>query len=561
MKKNQTKKIIYVRTFSYLLGAYLILMIGFSVFLINQEKKVQELKFNSLALQINHTTNNIIKDNITDFPKLKRKMVESLSFYANSGTEVAVFTSNYKLIFSTNDNWLCSYTESIEGNTHYTGYASLNPYDWFSDEDVSELENYLSSEPKAEEIGDLSGYVVNLEGFWLKDEMIIPDRISVTPMYATNFNEKGNIISSSGSVKSKVFLSSNNNSIADLPYFESGSIQTGHKNNKDYTELRNLVSNKDKLEGTIKKSVGISAERIGLLTYRYYYPVPYQNIIKALTFNTEKYDNENYYSEYWTVCATEVNLLKLTYPTLIFVWISCFITFFIAALIISTQTYKLYKKRDDLEKYRTETTNALAHDLKTPLSIISGYAENLIENVHTEKRNYYAANIQANVHRMDKIVLGMIELSKLESDSFKVKDEDVSLTEVCYKLINHYGPICDEKQIVINLEGDEMIKSDFTLIERVINNFFVNAIEHTTLGGEIKITINEDILEFYNSGSHIPENELEEIWKPYKKVDTSRSNSKGTGLGLSISSKILELYNFSYGARNVDDGMVFWFKW
>lgn len=561
MKENQTKRTIYVRTFSSLFTAYLILMIGFSMFLINKEKKVQELQFNSLALQINHTANNIIKDNITDFPKLKRKLIGSLSFYANSGTEIGIFTSNYNLIFNTNENWLCSYTESIEGNTHYTGYASLNPYDWFSDEDISELEGYLSSEPKVEKVGDLSGYILDIDGFWLKDEMIIPDRISVTPMYATKLSEDNGISSSSGSNVSKVFISNNNKATEDLPYFKIGSINPINKKNKDYTNLRNLASNKDKLEKTVKKFVGISIEKIGLFTYQYYYPVPYQNTVKALTFNNKALINENYYSEYWTVCATEVNLLKLTYPTLIFVWISCFVTFFIAALIISTQSYKLYKRRDDLEKYRIETTNALAHDLKTPLSIISGYAENLIENVNTEKKDHYAANIQANVKRMDKIVLGMIELSKLESDSFKIKYEDVSLSEVCDKLINHYSPICDEKQIVINMEGDEVIKTDFALMERVINNFFVNALEHTPNSGSINITINEDILEFYNSGSHIPEKELTEIWKPYKKVDSSRSNTKGTGLGLSISSKILELYNFSYGAKNYDNGVIFWFKW
>lgn len=556
MKENQTKRTIYVRTFSSLFTAYLILMIGFSIFLINKEKKVQELQFNSLALQINHTANNIIKDNITDFPKLKRKMIGSLSFYANSGTEIGIFTSNYNLIFNTNENWLCSYTESIEGNTHYTGYASLNPYDWFSDEDISELEGYLSSEPKVEKVGDLSGYILDIDGFWLKDEMIVPDRINVTPMYATKLNEDNTLSSSSGSTVSKVFISNNNKATEDLPYFKIGSINPINKKNKDYTNLRNLASNKDKLEKTVKKFVGTSIDKVGLFTYQYYYPVPYQNTVRTLTF-----DGENYYSEYWTVCATEVNLLKLTYPTLIFVWISCFVTFFIAALIISTQSYKLYKRRDDLEKYRIETTNALAHDLKTPLSIISGYAENLIENVHTEKKDHYAANIQANVKRMDKIVLGMIELSKLESDSFKIKYEDVSLSEVCDKLINHYSPICDEKQIVINMEGDEVIKADFALMERVINNFFVNALEHTPNSGSINITINEDILEFYNSGSHIPEKELTEIWKPYKKVDSSRSNTKGTGLGLSISSKILELYNFSYGAKNYDNGVIFWFKW
>ncbi|QLY78938.1 sensor histidine kinase [Clostridium intestinale] len=556
MKENQTKRTIYMRTFSSLFTAYLILMIGFSIFLINKEKKLQELQFNSLALQINHTANNIIKDNITDFPKLKRKMIGSLSFYANSGTEIGIFTSNYNLIFNTSDNLICSYPEYEEGNTSYDGYAYLNPSDWFSEYDVSELKNYLFIEPKAEKAGDISSYSLLLEGFWIKNEMIIPDKISVTPMYVNKIEEDGGIISSSGATVTKVFYNINDKNTAGLPYFKFGAIQNIHKNSTNNTKLRNVVSSSENLKKMIKESVSISTEKIALFTYRYYYPMPYENTLKTLTF-----DGKNFYSEYWTVCATEVNLLKRTYPTLIFVWISCFLTFFIAALIISTQSYKLYKRRDDLEKYRIETTNALAHDLKTPLSIISGYAENLIENVNTEKKDHYAANIQANVKRMDKIVLGMIELSKLESDSFKIKYEDVSLSEVCDKLINHYAPICDEKQIVINMEGDEVIKADFALMERVINNFFVNALEHTPNGGSINITINEDILEFYNSGSHIPEKDLTEIWKPYKKVDSSRSNTKGTGLGLSISSKILELYNFSYGAKNYDNGVIFWFKW
>lgn len=67
-------------------------------------------------------------------------------------------------------------------------------------------------------------------------------------------------------------------------------------------------------------------------------------------------------------------------------------------------------------------------------------------------------------------------------------------------------------------------------------------------------------LEVYNSGSHIFEDKMNEIWLPYKKADASRSNKKGTGLGLSISRAILELYKFSYGAKNSDDGVIFWFK-
>ncbi|NLB88703.1 MAG: HAMP domain-containing histidine kinase, partial [Syntrophomonadaceae bacterium] len=212
------------------------------------------------------------------------------------------------------------------------------------------------------------------------------------------------------------------------------------------------------------------------------------------------------------------------------------------------------------EKQRREVTNALAHDLKTPLSIISGYAQNLMENIHTEKREHYSANILTNVQRMDKIITDMLELSRLESEIFSLHFEKVSLEEICRQIIERYQLVCSEKNIETSLEGEAVIEADCRLIDRVIDNFFINAVNNTPDDGIIRIKISSDTLEIYNSGSHIPEEEINAIWNPYKKVDLSRSNSKGTGLGLSIARGILEKHGFSYGARNSNEGVVFWFK-
>jgi signal transduction histidine kinase len=125
-------------------------------------------------------------------------------------------------------------------------------------------------------------------------------------------------------------------------------------------------------------------------------------------------------------------------------------------------------------------TNALAHDLKTPLSIISGYAQNLQENIHTEKREHYAAHIQANVDRMDKIIRGMLEMTRLESDSLQMKREELSLAESSHEVLDRYRPICQEKSITVGIEGEAVIKADHAMIVRVIDNFFVNALENTT---------------------------------------------------------------------------------
>ncbi len=88
-------------------------------------------------------------------------------------------------------------------------------------------------------------------------------------------------------------------------------------------------------------------------------------------------------------------------------------------------------------------------------------------------------------------------------------------------LINRYTQQCSERNIAINSEGDAVIKTDFMLIEKVLDNFFTNALTYTEEGGEISIKIINNTLEFYNSGSHNPEEELKDIWEPFVKSDKS----------------------------------------
>lgn len=563
MNKNRTKCTIYIRTFSALFAIYFVLMSGFSVFMILQQKKIEQLKFQTLVSQVGNSVGETICDSIddnnhvTDISKIKKELVKKSAFLNRLGPEIAIYTGDYNQIYHTNDNWLCIYTERTEGNTNYSGYGMLNPKDWFSDKEINEISNYLYTESKVKKVGELTGYLVELDGFWLDDEMIIPDKINIIPMIAETINKDGNFNSSFGDNQNKIVFASGYKDTKGLPYFKSGNIQPAQASdsNKDKTrlELRKLLLNSDKLKAAVEQPVNTLCERVTLVKYRYYLPMPYQQMMKMK-------DDQKYYSDYWTVAAEEVNVLDKCAGTLLFMWLSCFLTFFTAAWILAAQTYKTYKEREKLEKNRKETTNALAHDLKTPLSIISGYAQNLIENVHVEKRNHYAANILTNVNRMDMIIREMLQFSKLESEQFQMKLENISLGKVCEEIMNRYKPVYEEKSMKVNLTGDALIKADYCLMQRVIDNFFINALNHTPSGGGISITILNNMLEIYNSGSSIPEDKMKEIWKPYIKVDEARSNTKGTGLGLSISSTILDLYNFSYGVKNSDDGVIFWFK-
>ncbi len=192
MKKNRIMRLIYARIFAVFFVTYLLLMIGFSVFLISQEKKTVGAEVGTYSMQINNKVVEVLsahldnRNQIIDIAKVKKELVKQpFAFSIFNTAEVAIFTSDYKLIYSTNDYWKCSYTEYVEGNTYYTGYGLLNPKEWFSEEDVKDLEGYLYASPKAEKIGDLYSYSLSIEGFWMDAEMIIPDNIYITPLYAT----------------------------------------------------------------------------------------------------------------------------------------------------------------------------------------------------------------------------------------------------------------------------------------------------------------------------------------------------------------------------------------
>ncbi len=571
MKKN-TKRSIYVRIFSAFLATYMVMMIAFSIFFVSLEKEAAGNEFGNRASQISDRVNGILKDSINDkkqiidLPGIKNEFLKYSPVYMLNNAEAAIFTSDYNLVYSTynrSDYLLCIYNEPEESSSSY-GLLNLN--EWFNEEERSKLVNYLYAKPKVEKVGGLYGYSIHIDSFWLDDEMIIPHSISVSRMYARELDEEGNVGGISGSYSKGNFLIKDFDNINNLPYvdYQSGAIvlEENEKflNSKNQDELREIVKDESNLINYLQQLLQLPIstsmepiERVNMLTYRYYLVVPYQSAYRML-------DDQSFYSEFYTAVAIDIDIWERVSSTLTYVWTACLVIFSIAAYILSKQTYKTYLKQEELERQRKEMTDALAHDLKTPLSIISGYAQNLQEDVHTEKRDYYAGHITSNVNRMDKIIRKMLEMSRLESDSFELKFEEVSLNDICTETINRYKQICDEKFITVSLDGKAVIKADKSLIERVIDNFFINAIDHTPERGKISIKILQNTLEVFNSGSHIAEDKIKEIWYPYKKGNTERSNTKGTGLGLSISRTILELHKFSYGAKNTEDGVIFWFK-
>ncbi len=571
MNKKKTKHSIYLRVYSAFLATYLVLMIGFTAFLVSLEKEAAGKEFGTRAPQISDRVEEILNDcidgdkQIIDLAKIKKEFINRTPVYMLNGAEAAIFTSDYKLVYSTyntKDYWKCIYTEFEDGKQSSSNCGLLKINDWLSEEEIKELEGYLYAKPTAEKVGDLYEYSIHIDSFWLDDEMIIPQSISVSPTYVSEFDKEGNVTSGIVSVRKGNFYRRDLNNTNNLPHYENGLIIQENNENiniKNQDELRKMVTNESNILKYLEQLIKClptslkPIERVDMLTYRYYLVVPYKNSIRVL-------DDKSLYSEFYTAVGIDINIWERISSTLAYVWISCLLIFIIAAYILSRQSYKTYLKREELDSQRKEMTYALAHDLKTPLSIISGYAQNLQEDIHTEKREHYASHILANVYRMDKIIKKMLEMSKLDSEPFEINFESVSLNEISSGIIYRYKNICDAKSITTNIVGDAVVKVDKALIERVVDNFFVNALDNMNDGGTIRILIYDDTFEIYNNGSHISEEIIDDIWLPYKKGNAERSNTKGSGLGLSIVRTILELHKFTYGVNNKEDGVIFWFK-
>lgn len=236
------------------------------------------------------------------------------------------------------------------------------------------------------------------------------------------------------------------------------------------------------------------------------------------------------------------------------------------------QLKKDIEREREMENIRKEFVAAVSHELKTPISLIEGYAEGIKDGiVQGEDKDYYLDVIIDEAEKMGRLVSDMLELSRLEAGNFRIKIDKFFLGRTINESIKRLEGIKLDKDskhtfnIISNIDEDTEVLGDENNIEKVIINFLTNAIRHTKEEGNIYVRTyikgNLVFVEVENEGEHIKGEDLIKIWDRFYKVDKSRSRKLGgTGLGLSIAKNILELHNSSYGAENTEIGVKFYFS-
>ncbi len=227
------------------------------------------------------------------------------------------------------------------------------------------------------------------------------------------------------------------------------------------------------------------------------------------------------------------------------------------------------KKKEEIDNMRKEFLSNVSHELKTPLALISGYAEGLQDAVNDdeESRNFYCEVIMDEVDKMNRMVMKLLSLNQLEFGNDVISMSRFDITEVITGVINSANLLAKKNEVAINFEQTDpvYVSGDVFRIEEVVTNYVSNAINHCTKGGYITVSyaIKDNIVRVsvFNQGQPIPQEELEKIWIKFYKVDKARTREYGgSGIGLSIVKAIMDSHHRGCGVINHGDGVEFWFE-
>ena len=229
---------------------------------------------------------------------------------------------------------------------------------------------------------------------------------------------------------------------------------------------------------------------------------------------------------------------------------------------IKALKYEISKDKE-VDQLRKQFIAQVSHELQTPLSIIRGYVEALEDGLieTDEERAEYYHIISDESDKMSQMIKELLQLSELESGSFKANKDPLELANFFDQLHKDYETLLASSSVNLYYEaikGEAWIMADQMKLEQAFRNMLNNAIKYAEDGTEVKLlTKLEDRLltvHIENEGPPIPEEELSSIFESFYKGKNS-DHKEGTGIGLAVSARVFELHGIRYFAKNTENGV------
>jgi signal transduction histidine kinase len=217
--------------------------------------------------------------------------------------------------------------------------------------------------------------------------------------------------------------------------------------------------------------------------------------------------------------------------------------------LMADQIQEEISLREKSESIRKQVTLDIAHDLKNPLAVISGYAEYCLKNPDQNNETYLNI-INQKCSQVNGLINRLFELSKLESPEYKLNRKNCDFAEYirmkCAELIQNLEAAGFEYDFEVP-EQEIFLEADLKEMDRVLDNIFENALRYNKKGTKITLELKklEDCVQIViaDNGIGIPQNYTESIFQPFTRTDEARSSETGgSGLGLAIVDKIVRLH-------------------
>lgn len=226
------------------------------------------------------------------------------------------------------------------------------------------------------------------------------------------------------------------------------------------------------------------------------------------------------------------------------------------ARIVMGEFRQIQEEREEQQKEFDHKRNLMlsdiAHDLRTPMTTVSGYAKALADGMVQEvsKQREYLETIQYKTVRMNELINLLFEYVKLDSDGFGLDRRVLDLCEFLRENAASLYADAEDAGMQFSVDIPEeplMVSADRLQLSRVITNLLTNAIRHNAKGTRIGLFAYRELERIYvlvaDSGELIPEEQMQQLFEPFARGDKARAG-EGSGLGLSIAAKVIQMHGW-----------------
>lgn len=219
------------------------------------------------------------------------------------------------------------------------------------------------------------------------------------------------------------------------------------------------------------------------------------------------------------------------------------------------------EKQRRQERQRIDFFTSVSHELKTPITIIKGELEGMIYKVGEYKdRDAYLKHALKTATDMEILVKDILSAARMGGSDFQLLREKVDMTSLVERCCRKVKGIAEDKNIKMlsRLQQNVFYHGDERLLQQAVSNIINNAVIYSPEQAGVEVELSDAMLTVHNTGVHIKDEDLEQLFIPFFRVDKSRNrNTGGSGLGLYIVKTIFDHHRISYKLENTENGVKF----